>query len=205
MCLFDISFKGLTTLKEVHFSENITELNCYCNQLTSLEHCPASVTVLHCGYNQLTSLKHCPASVTKLYCSGNQLTSLEHCPVSVTKLDCRNNQLTSLEHCPASITYLDCGYNQLISLEHCPASVTILYFNDNPLNNEYNGLSVIEIHNLNRKKFFQKGLGIVQKMIQNSMAKRIQKKWRWWFYDDLDGEGISRFCRRVVDELNATI
>ena len=139
--------------------------------------------ISHIGLTTLKGVSF-PKNVTKLYCSGNKLTSLEHCPASVTLLFCNSNQLTSLEHCPASVTYL--------------------YFNGNPLNNEYNGLSLIEIHKLNRKKSFQKGLGIIQKMVQNSMALKIQKKW-WWWYDTMDGEGISRFCRRAVDELNDNI
>ena len=165
MSVFDISSRRLTTLKDIHFPEN--------------------VTILSCKNNHLTSLEYCPATVTKLYCEDNQLTSLEYCPVSVTKLDCGDNQLTSLEH--------------------CPASVIDLYWANNPLNDEYKDLSCNEIHKLNRKKSFQKGLGIVQKMVQNSMAMRIQKKWRWWFFDDLDDEGVSRFCRRAVDELNDNI
>ena len=222
MSTFYISNKGLTTLKGVRFLKNVTELICsgnrltslehcpanitklYCswNQLTSLEHCPASVTILVCGHNQLTSLEHCPASVTELNCCNNHLTSLKHCPASVTYLDCSNNQLTSLENCPASVTYLNFSDNQLVSLKHCPACVTELYCHNNLLSDEYKDLSFFEIHKINRKKSFLKGLKIIQKLVQNSMSKRIQKKWRWWFYDDLDSEGISRFARGAVDELS---
>ena len=74
---------------------------------------------------------------------------------NVTTLYCYSNLLTSLKHCPASVTLLFCNSNQLTSLEHCPENITILS-NDNPLNDEYNGLSCSEIRKLNRKKSFHK-------------------------------------------------
>ena len=76
---------------------------------------------------------------------------------------------------------------------------------NNPLNDKYKDLSLFEIHNVNREKTFLKGLVIVQRIFQNSIARRIQQKWRWWFYDDLDSDGISRFAKRSVDELNDNI
>src|SRR2546421_605462 len=90
---FDISRKGLTTLKDVEFPPNVTTLYCSNNNLTTLEGCPPSVIKLHCTYNLLTTLKGCPSSVKELYCRSNQLTTLEGCPSSVKKLICRNNSL----------------------------------------------------------------------------------------------------------------
>ena len=118
-----------------------------------------------------------------------------------------NSGLTTLKdvHFPKNVTELYCEWNQLTSLEYCPAGVTRLYCGNNPLNDEYNGLDLSKIHKVNKKKSFFKGFVIIQKMIQNSMAMRIQKKWRWWWYDTIDDEGISRFCRRAVDELNDNI
>ena len=153
----------------------------------------------------LTTLKGVsfPENITILCCYGNQLTSLEHCPASVTVLYCRNNQLRSLEHCPTSVTTLSCYDNQLTLLEYCPESIGILCCYNNPFYDK--DLSLFEIHKINRNKRFLKGIKIVQRMFLNSMARRIQQKWRWWFYDDLDGDGISRFARRSVDELNDNI
>ena len=175
---FDISGRGLTTLKDVDFPENLTTLDCGFNHLTSLEHCPSSTTVLYCGGNLLTSLEHCPSSVTVLWCDSNQLISLEYCPSALSALWCSRNQLTSLEHCPSSLTELYC-YN-------------------NPLNDEYKDLTIKEIHKLNRKKSFLKGLDIVQKIIQDFKARKIQNMWQRWWYDELDDEGISRYCQRTV-------
>jgi hypothetical protein len=32
------------------------------------------------------------------------------------------------------------------------------------------------------------------------MASKIQRKWRHWWYDDLDKDGISKFVRFSVDK-----
>ena len=215
---FDISGQGLTSLKNVNFPENVTELVCsvndltsleYCpssvtklwcnyNQLTSLEHCPSSLTVLCCSGNQLSSLKYCPSSLTVLYCSVNQLPSLKYCPSSVTELWCSHNQLPSLKHCPSSVTELWCSHNQLTSLKHCPSSVIELNCIGNQLNDEYKDISIGKIHKLHRKKSFLKGLGIVQRIIKDFKARKIQKIWQRWWYDELDDEGVSRYCKRTL-------
>ena len=73
---FNISSRGLTTLKGIKFPSNIEELYCSHNQLTTLEGCPPNVTTLYCYGNQLTTLEGCPPSVTTLYCGGNPLIDL---------------------------------------------------------------------------------------------------------------------------------
>ena len=71
--LFDISKRGIKSLKHVKFPEGVTYLNCSNNQLTSLEGCPRSVTVLDCRSNRLTSLEGCPAAVKMLWYFGNPI------------------------------------------------------------------------------------------------------------------------------------
>src|SRR5438477_219544 len=92
--IFDISSKGLTTLKDIEFPPSVTTLYCYRNQLITLEGCPPSVTELHCHRNQLKTLEGCPPSVTELHCHRNQLKTLEGCPLSITELYCDDNPLT---------------------------------------------------------------------------------------------------------------
>ena len=70
---FDVSRKGLTTLKGIEFPPDNTILYCYGNQLTTLEGCPSNVTTFSCYGNQLTTLEGCPPNVTTLYCYGNPL------------------------------------------------------------------------------------------------------------------------------------
>src|SRR3989338_4761934 len=133
MVLFDISNKRITTLEGIIFPKNITELICFSNKLTSLEHCPRNLQKLDCRFNKLTSLEHCPPNLQMLNCSYNQLANLEHCPQSITELNCGFNYLTSLEHCPWNLQILNCYNNQLTSLEHCPPNLQILDCRNNPI------------------------------------------------------------------------
>lgn len=73
--------------------ENLKELYCEYNQLTSLHSMP-NLEVLNCGNNKLTSLPFMP-NLIRLYCQNNQLTSLPFISKLVV-LNCENNQLTSL-------------------------------------------------------------------------------------------------------------
>jgi Leucine-rich repeat (LRR) protein len=200
------SFDGFTELncednqiRSLEECPSVIALTCNNNQLTSLKYCPNSISRLQCGNNQLKSLKYCPNYITYLNCPNNQLTSLEYCPSTVCYIVCSNNQLTSLQHCPNNVRYIDCSNNQLTSLQHCPNNVRYIDCSNNPLNNEYNNLTLDEVHKLNRAKAFVKGILIVDRIYRYFMAQRIQKRWRWWWYDDLDSEGISRFAKFAVD------
>ena len=108
------------TSQTVTIRGDVTELDCYWNQLTSLDvsSCTA-LTTLSCSKNQLTSLdvSGCTA-LTTLYC-GDQLTSLNvsGC-TALTKLNCSDNQLTSLDVSKnTALTELYCSNNQLTSLD----------------------------------------------------------------------------------------
>ena len=69
----DISSRGLTTLKGIEFSPDITLLYCDDNRLTTLEGCPPNVTRLCCNDNQLTTLEGCPPNVISIICNNNPL------------------------------------------------------------------------------------------------------------------------------------
>ena len=133
--------------------------------------------MLDCSYNLLKTLEGCPSSVIALYCNGNQLTTLEGCSPNVTKLYCYDNQLTTLEG--------------------CPPSVTILYRNDNPLAKQYQNKSLEEIHNINRIKAFKKGISSIDRLIS---ALKIQRRWRKWWYEELDSEDVNRFIKKSFME-----
>ena len=117
----DISFRNITSLEGIEYFYALTTLECYYNQLASLDvsGC-AALTTLECYSNQLASLdvSGC-AALTTLECYYNQLTSLDvsGC-TALTDLSCGNNQLTSLDvsGCTA-LTDLSCGNNQLTSLD----------------------------------------------------------------------------------------
>lgn len=193
----DISGKGLTTLVGVKFPAAVEILYCDHNQLRSLEGCPKTVKELYCYNNLLTSLEGCPASVKVLCCQNNLLTSLKGCPHRVKKLYCNYNRLTSLYGCPSDVQYLECNNNQLESLYGCPSGVQSLYFSNNPLDEQYQGKTLQEIHVLNKVKAYKKGIDRLAFVI----AVRIQRWWRKKWYDELDSEGVTRFCKMCIKEM----
>jgi Leucine-rich repeat (LRR) protein len=107
---------------------NLQRLYCDNNQLTSLPPMP-NLKYLDCDDNQLTSLPSMP-NLRELWCRNNQLTSLPSMP-NLQKLYCRNNQLTSLPPMP-NLQKLYCDDNQLTSLPSMP-NLKELYCNNNPL------------------------------------------------------------------------
>ena len=174
--MFDISFQNLTTLKGINFPEGITELDCSNNSLTSLQYCPSSVRTLNCTSNSLTSLKYCPNSVTHLYCINNSLTSLQYCPNSMIDLYCSDNLLTSLEYCPNSVLYIE-SYN-------------------NPLSSEY-FKTIKQIHKINTFKSYRLGIHKLNSMIS---SVKIQRLWKKYWYDELDINGINRYCKFALNQ-----
>ncbi len=118
---FGYGYGDIASLQGIDKFVNLTSLNCYGKQLTTLDvsGCPA-LTSLSCGKNQLTSLNvsGCTA-LTTLECRENQLTTLDisGC-AALTSLDCRENQLTTLDAsgCVA-LTSLSCYDNQLTILD----------------------------------------------------------------------------------------
>ena len=83
--------------------DQITELNCSYNQLTSLDGIEKlrNLEILYCYYNHLTSLRGIEnlRNLEVIWCYYNQLTSLEEIENlrNLKELYCSNNQLTSLE------------------------------------------------------------------------------------------------------------
>jgi Leucine-rich repeat (LRR) protein len=117
----DISSKSINSLTGIEDFTALTYLNCYNNELTSLDvSANTALTNLLCNVNQLTSLDvSANMALTYLMCGGNQLISLdvsEH--TALFWLSCFSNQLTSLDvSANTALTVLDCYDNQLISLD----------------------------------------------------------------------------------------
>ena len=70
---------GIRAIDEIKYFTALTELDCYYNQLTSLDVSKnTALTTLTCSDNDLTSLDVSKnTALTNLYCAGNQLTSLD--------------------------------------------------------------------------------------------------------------------------------
>jgi len=116
--------------------DNIISLECYGNELTSLDVSKnTALTKLLCGGNQLTSLDVSKnTALTELQCGNNQLTSLDVSKnTALTELWCGNNQLTSLDVSKnTALAKLWCEKNQLTSLDVSKnASLMKLNLNDN--------------------------------------------------------------------------
>ena len=134
--------KNIVSLKGIEFFTALINLNCYNNQLTTLDVSKnTELTYLYCGYNNLTTLDVSKnTELTYLYCEYNNLTTLDvskntalkylHCynnqlttldvskKTALIKLYCDNNQLTTLDVSKnTALTHLVCSYNQLTTLD----------------------------------------------------------------------------------------
>ena len=113
--------KSIRNMDEIKYFTALTYLNCFYNQLTSLDVSKnTALTYLNCGRNQLTSLDVSKnTALTELSCDYNQLTSLDVSKnTALTYLRCSYNQLTSLDVSKnTALTKLYCSDNQLTSLD----------------------------------------------------------------------------------------
>ena len=90
--------KKITSLQGVEYFPALTKLECYGNQLTTLDLSGnTALAELDCGYNQLTSLDVSKnTALTNLDCSDNQITSLNTSKnTALIKLSCGSNRLTA--------------------------------------------------------------------------------------------------------------
>ena len=115
------SNKGIKNLKGIDYFTALTRLECYTNQLTSLDvsGCTA-LEFLWCDTNQLTSLDVSKnTALTTLWCHSNQLTSLDVSKnTALYQLSCSSNQLTSLDVSKnTALKSFSCESNQLTSLD----------------------------------------------------------------------------------------
>ena len=113
--------KGIVNLSGIEAFTSLTYLNCWLNQLTSLDvSSNTALTFINCEGNQLTSLNvSSNVALTDLNCSNNELTSLNiSANTALTYLNCGNNELTSLNiSANTALTDLNCTSNELTSLD----------------------------------------------------------------------------------------
>jgi Leucine-rich repeat (LRR) protein len=77
---------------------DLTELDCSFNQLTSLDVSKNTLMILSCQSNLLTSLDVTQIPLWYLSCQSNLLTSLDVSQnTDLVKLECYDNELTSLD------------------------------------------------------------------------------------------------------------
>ena len=96
----DVSNDSITDLTGIEDFTALTYLNCYNNQLTSLDvSTNTALNYLDCSYNQLSNLDISNnTALTNLDCAWNQLDILDVSANTVlTKLECHHNQLSTLD------------------------------------------------------------------------------------------------------------
>jgi Leucine-rich repeat (LRR) protein len=124
--------KNISDLTGIEDFSSLSILNCYTNQLTSLNITQnAALTYLDCLNNQLTSLDVTQNSLlTYLSCQLNLLTSLDVSQnTNLTSLTCNFNELTSLDISQnTALTNLVCYSNLLSALD--PSQNTSLNYLD---------------------------------------------------------------------------
>ena len=98
---------------------NITQLECYNNQLTSLNLTNnTALTIIDCGLNQLSSLNLAlNANLISVNCANNNISNLNSLPTDLQYLYCENNLISNLDVSNLnSLITLHCYNNQLQSL-----------------------------------------------------------------------------------------
>ena len=117
----NVSGEGVSNLNGIGYFTSLTVLNCYKNQLTSLDvENNTMLEKLYCFENQLTSLNVGKNTKLKLLnCHSNRLTSLDvRNNTLLEKLVCYKNQLTSLDVSQnTALKELGCYSNRLTSLD----------------------------------------------------------------------------------------
>ena len=117
----NVGLKNIQSLKGIEYFTALTTLECYTNQLTSLDVSKnKALSYLRCESNKLTSLDVTSNTALKtLLCGANQLTSLDVSNNTLlTRLDCSNPNLNTLDVSGCRYLYeLNISGTQLTSLD----------------------------------------------------------------------------------------
>lgn len=131
----DVANSGIYDLEGVQYFDNLINLYCDSNYLSTLPPLPSNLENLDCSVNQIVNISTFPSNLQYLYANHNQLTSLPSLPNTIYYLSCHNNQITNLPTLPGNLHFLYCGFNQLTSLPSIPGSLKSLVCNNNLLIN----------------------------------------------------------------------
>lgn len=129
----EISGLTIASIEGVEAFVNLTMLNCYNNQLSTLPVLPSNLIFMDISSNQLNSLPVLSASMNFLFCNNNQITALPALPPNLIFFGCEGNQLTSLPVIPSSVKALTIGHNQLTSIPPLPNDLLTFICSNNPL------------------------------------------------------------------------
>ncbi|HUH74491.1 MAG TPA: T9SS type A sorting domain-containing protein [Chitinophagales bacterium] len=150
-----IPYNNISDLTGIEFFKNLSVLECYSNNLTSLDvNMLSKLYHLDCADNQLTSLDVSNLSnLTYLYCYDNQLSNIDVSNLTqLYNLSCGRNQLSNLNVSSlVNLEYLHCDNNKLTTLDaQSPVKLVALICTYNPL------LEVIYVkNNIYNKDYFE--------------------------------------------------
>lgn len=117
----DVRSSSISSLVGVEMFENLRQLWCEDNRLSSLDVSRnTALTLLDCTHNELSSLDvRQNIALVHLICSHNQLSSLDvSCNKELMYLECFHNPLNSLDVSQnTELEYLECYNNQLSNLD----------------------------------------------------------------------------------------
>ncbi|BAX80600.1 T9SS type A sorting domain-containing protein [Labilibaculum antarcticum] len=133
-----VSNLEISDLTGLEYFFNITELNCYTNQLSNLNvSANTQLTKLDCDENKITSLDLSNnINLKNLSCRENQLSNLNLSKnINLIDLDFANNQLTTIDiNANTNINRLFCYNNKFTSLDlRNNQKIEILWCSDNEL------------------------------------------------------------------------
>ena len=127
----DVSSYSIADMTGIEFFMNLIVLNCYSNDLTSID--IENLTVLQefrCFDNQLSSLDvSANTDLIKLFCYDNPIMALDvSSNTQLTHLYCMNNQLTSLDvSTNTALQYLYCYDNSIPTID-ISANTDLIHF-----------------------------------------------------------------------------
>ncbi len=117
---------SIADLTGIQYFDNLLNLDCEINLLSTLPNLPNTLIFLDCNMNQITILPSLPSTISGFSCFQNNLTTLPPLPNSLTHLSCGENQLTSLPTLPSLLNNLECAYNNLSGLPALPNFLQIM-------------------------------------------------------------------------------
>jgi Leucine-rich repeat (LRR) protein len=107
----------IQNLHGIQYFDNLIELNCGNNMISSLPKLPLTLQELNCKVNHLDSLPSTlPTGLKALYCQQNHITFLPNLPSGLEILNCAYNALDTLVAYPAALHTMDCSHNLLDTL-----------------------------------------------------------------------------------------
>ena len=128
------------SIKNHILPNNLEELDCLRNKLTSLPNLPNSLIELYCNHNKLTSLPNLPNSLKELNCGFNQLISFS------------NNQLPNLLE--NLYSYNNC-FASLPEINNISHELLLYFYQDIPMDYiPYN--TKLKLNNLHKNKIIIK-------------------------------------------------